>query len=179
METQQSFICSAAKEPATRSKIISPTFDFTIYTDGASRGNPGNAGAGILIIDNKTKKTIVKGSFYLDTKTNNQAEYLALVLAAFLINEQIPKFSKRSFLFFADSELLVKQMNNEYKVKDPILKKLKQLTLSLLDTSKRKFEHVRREKNKIADKLANLGIDKKNGMPAKFTNLLQKNDLFL
>ena len=173
METQQNFISSSKKS------TTSPILDFSVYTDGASRGNPGNAGAGILIIDNKTKKELIKRSFNLDKKTNNQAEYLALVLAAFLINEQIPNFSKHSFLFFADSELLIKQMNNEYKVKDPTLKKLKQLILSLLDTSKRNFQHIRREKNKIADKLANEGIDKKNGIPAKFTNLLQKKDLFL
>lgn len=150
--------------------------NFSVYTDGASRGNPGQSGAGILVVDNN-KKVIIKKYFCLDKRTNNQAEYLALTLAAFLINEEIPDFSQHSFLFYSDSELLVNQMNDKYKVKDPTLKKLKLLTLSLLDTSKRNFKHIRREENTVADKLANKGIDLKIGMSAKFIKLLQKNDL--
>ncbi|MFH1644127.1 MAG: ribonuclease HI family protein [bacterium] len=155
------------------------SYDFTVYTDGASRGNPGKSGAGIFVFDNKKKKEIIKESFYLDTKTNNQAEYLALALAAFLINENIKNFSEYSFQFLADSELLIKQMTNEYKIKDPILKKLKTLIFSILNDSNYNFQHIRREKNTKADELANKGIDSKAGTPHKFTLLLQKNNLFI
>jgi len=152
--------------------------DFKVYIDGASRGNPGQAGAGILILDIKKNKEIIKSSFHLGEKTNNQAEYLAFVLATFLIKEQIPNYSKYNFLFLSDSELLVKQMTGYYKVKEPILKKLQALAISLLCDTNYTFKHVLREKNKIADKLANIGINKKTTLPQKFTDLLEKNHLF-
>jgi len=176
MDNQLSFTFFPSSLKRSSSKI---EYDFKVYIDGASRGNPGQAGAGILVVGNKKNKEIIKTNVYLGEKTNNQAEYLALVLAAFLIKEQINDFAKFSFLILSDSELLVKQMTGLYKVKDPILKKLQTLTISILDDTNYKFKHIPRENNKIADKLANIGINKKTKLPPKFITLLEKNHLFL
>ncbi len=165
MERQTSFL--KAK------KAKSGLFTWEIFIDGAARGNPGPAGAGIYI--KHTDEKIVKKGFYLGKKTNNQAEYLALALAIFLL-EKIGK-NPNKINIFSDSELLVKQMNKEYKVKNPILLQIKSLIDSMLKGTTCKVKHILREKNKIADELANAGIDKKTKIPATFLNLLKKNGI--
>lgn len=179
MKNQLNFIPDPTNKQNSKSENTCDfnTCVFKVYIDGASKGNPGQAGAGVLIV-NKKNKEIIKTSAHLGEKTNNQAEYLALVLAAFLIKEQIADYSRYNFLFFSDSELLVKQMTGFYKVKDPILKKLQTLASSLLYNTNYTFKHIFRENNKIADKLANIGINKKTTLPKKFIDLLEKNHLF-
>ena len=116
----------------------------------------------------------------LEEKTNNQAEYLALALAIFLLKKEISKntFTQQHNLkITSDSELLVKQMNGEYQVKNPILLQLKGLIDSMLQNLNYSFKHVLRENNKIADKLANQGIKNKNKMPSSFINLMAKNNI--
>jgi ribonuclease HI len=137
-----------------------------IFIDGASRNNPGPAGAGVYITC--AGNTIVKSGYYLGKKTNNQAEYLALLIALFLIHKK----SVKKIIIKSDSELLVKQMNGLYQVRNQELKKIKSLVDKLLKHKSWEIKHVLREKNKIADKLANEGIDSKNSLPESFVDFM-------
>lgn len=122
-----------------------------VYIDGAARGNPGPAGIGIHI------QNIKDVYDYIGEATNNVAEYSALLRGL----KEIISLGYKEVHFYSDSELLVKQINGEYRVKNEKLKPLflqaKSLILKLKDFS---ISHVRREKNKEADELANLGIDR-------------------
>lgn len=155
----------------------SNTDKIQIFVDGAARNNPGPAGAGVYITYGKD--ILVKRGFYIGSKTNNQAEYLALALAIFLTRQEIEKnkIQEPNLSVASDSELLVKQMQGLYKVKNPELKKIKALATSLLSDISYSIRHVMREKNTIADALANIGIDKKIPMPADFLTLLVDHDL--
>jgi ribonuclease HI len=144
-----------------------------VFVDGASRGNPGKAGAGIYI--KFDDKEFIKNSAYLGKKTNNQAEYLALLLALFFLKKELLKHKQiPEVVIISDSELLIKQMKGEYQVKNPILLQMKSLIDLLLENIDCKFKHVLREKNKIADELANKGIDSKKAIPVAFKKLLEK-----
>jgi ribonuclease HI len=126
--------------------------------DGGSRGNPGPAGYGVRIeLDDRT---IVDLKQALDHCTNNVAEYNGLLAALrWAADHGITSFTIRS-----DSELLVKQMRGEYKVKNPGLLPLYQEARSLARRIGRvTFEHVRREFNKDADRLANEAMDEAAG----------------
>lgn len=128
-----------------------------LYTDGASRGNPGEAGAGALIED-ESGHILKRHARYIGKATNNQAEYEALVDG---IRAAIG-LGAEELSIFADSELLVKQMNGEYRVKNPDLQEKFREAKSLLSGIGRVIiKHVPREKNKEADALANEAIDKK------------------
>ncbi len=128
-----------------------------VYTDGASRGNPGPASIGVHITD-KNGKSIQEISEYLGEGTNNFAEYSAVIKALELSIEH--KVS--NILIRSDSELLVKQLNGEYKVKSKsiigLYKKVKELLLKIEHYG---FEHVRRENNTKADSLANMALDER------------------
>ncbi len=173
MEHQSSFLKDNKKKESS-----SKPDSWEIFIDGAARGNPGPAGAGIFI--KKNNKTVLEKGIFLGKKTNNQAEYLALALSVFLLQEKFSKKIKKSasIIITSDSELLVKQMKGIYKVKNPILYKIKALTILLQKEIKLKFKHVKREKNKIADNLANIGVDEKGKMPTKFKNMLEKEKVF-
>jgi ribonuclease HI len=127
-----------------------------IYSDGGARGNPGPAGAGVVIYDEKGR-VVSKISKYLGKKTNNQAEYNALILGL----QKAKTFGTSEIDCFLDSELLVRQLNREYRVKDPDLAplfiKIWNLTFGF---KKIKFYYVAREKNEEADKLVNEALDK-------------------
>ncbi len=141
---------------------------WTIFIDGASRGNPGKSGAGIFVEENGN--TLLKKSVYLGSITNNQAEYLALALAIFFTEElcHIKKMSLPSLRIISDSLLLVKQIEGAYSVKNPVLKEMKYCIMKLLSNTSFTIEHVLRQHNKKADALANLGIDQKIPMPEEF-----------
>jgi len=128
-----------------------------IYTDGGSRGNPGPAGAGAVLYNQETEEIIAEISEYLGEQTNNVAEYTALLLAL----QKAKELDAQKVHCRLDSELIVKQMNGEYKVKNEVLAKLFvqiwNLRQQFVDVT---FEHVRREKNKVADKLANEAMDR-------------------
>lgn len=127
-----------------------------IYTDGGARGNPGPAGAGAIIYSGQ--EVIAELKKYLGEATNNVAEYEALILA--LEETKKRKLSDNAVEVRMDSELIVKQMKGEYKVKDKNLKILHSRVRELLkDFSSVSFKHVRREENKEADRLVNEAID--------------------
>ena len=91
-----------------------------IYTDGGARGNPGPAGCGAVIFDENGKSILATHKKYLGEQTNNFAEYSAVVLAL----EEAKKFGAEELQLFLDSELVVKQLNGEYKIKNQDLGKL-------------------------------------------------------
>lgn len=129
-----------------------------IYTDGSSRGNPGPAGIGILIIDDKGNE-VKRISEYIGETTNNIAEYRALLRAVI----ECEKRKIYSVEFFTDSELLVNQLNKVYKIKNEGLKPLYVKLLSkLMNFRDWSIKHIPREENKIADFLANQALDKKS-----------------
>ena len=134
------------------------------FIDGASRGNPGKAGAGIRIVDEEGKFDRGICQYLGDDLTNNQAEYGALIL---LLRELVHNnyyFNDIGRLIISsDSRLMVKQMSGEFKVKNENLAKYYQAAEALLVKLDFpvEFRDIPREENKQADKLANLGIDLK------------------
>ena len=142
-----------------------------IHVDGASRDNPGISGAGIYIHypDNRTKSL----SYYLGKKTNNQAEYLALIFA--LLEMDV----RDELRIFSDSELLVKQIHGDYQVKNGNIKNLYTYACRLLKKFKYTIRHIDREHNKKADKLANLAIDKKIEVSDELKEKLLSEDIQL
>ena len=127
----------------------------TSYIDGASRGNPGPAGIGVIIaIDDKVKTKI---SEFIGKTTNNEAEYRALIKA---LQTAITLGVKR-LRVYSDSELLVKQIRGEYSVKDSNLATLYRKAMELITNFEEfNIEHVGREFNHEADKLANEAIER-------------------
>ncbi|MBI5655140.1 ribonuclease HI family protein [Candidatus Uhrbacteria bacterium] len=132
-----------------------------IYTDGGARGNPGPAGIGVAIYD-ESGKVLEEHAEYLGKTTNNQAEYRAVILGL----QRALALGATSVEVRADSELMVKQANGEYKVKNPDLAKrfleLKNLEIQL--GRRVSYRHVRREQNKHADALSNMAMDKGMGI---------------
>lgn len=125
---------------------------FEAYIDGGSRGNPGEAGIGVHI------PGVVRIAEYLGTGTNNFAEYSALVTAV-----RFAVFSRCDELHvYADSELVVKQINGDYAVKNEGIRLLYDCAQRWIALIPRfSISHVRRENNKHADRLANLAMDKR------------------
>lgn len=127
----------------------------TIYTDGGARGNPGPAGIGCVILDEQGN-AVAEISKCIGEATNNQAEYQALIAGLTKAKE----LGAREIDFFLDSELVVKQLNREYRVKDKELALLFVQAYNLtLGFKKVIFKHIRREKNELADRLVNLALD--------------------
>ncbi|MDD3648439.1 MAG: ribonuclease HI family protein [Candidatus Dojkabacteria bacterium] len=127
-----------------------------VYTDGGARGNPGPAAGGIVIFDEDGKLLAIDAKYFGNT-TNNQAEYQALELAIKLL---IKRNITGRILCYLDSELAVKQLKGEYKVKNSGIARVKEKIDGLLKTFQSiEFIHVRREENKFADKLVNVILD--------------------
>ena len=134
---------------------------FTVYTDGASKGNPGEAAIGVVcfkqestslsqfIGDQESAKFTI--SERIGKATNNEAEYTSIIEA--LKNLQKEKIEAATI--YMDSELVVKQLNGQYKVKSPTLKVYYEKAKLLLNKGTYSVKHVRRENNQIADYLAN------------------------
>jgi ribonuclease HI len=126
-----------------------------MHTDGGARGNPGPAGIGVVISD-KSGNIIKEISRKIGKATNNVAEYTALLAGL----EEAKKLKVLEIDIYMDSELVVKQLKREYKVRDENLAKLFIKAWNLLCGFKRySLNHIPREKNKKADKLVNIAID--------------------
>lgn len=134
----------------------------TIFTDGGARGNPGPAGAGAVILDEKGR-TLKEISDYLGEATNNAAEYEALIRALLAAKKLFHSaFFGLEVDVRMDSELIVRQMQGKYKVKAPELKpRFVQVQALIAQAKKVSFTHVRREQNKHADRLVNEAIDRR------------------
>ena len=129
---------------------------FLAYTDGASRGNPGDSGIGIFVKDEHGNR-LLSVSGFIGQATNNLAEYTALLALV----KRVKKLGCSHLVVHSDSELMVRQMTGEYRVRDQQIGKLWQKIRNILDKGLFKFEirHIPREMNGEADRLANMGID--------------------
>lgn len=134
----------------------------TIYTDGGSRGNPGKAAIGVVFCNERDQIIKKYGECIGDNLTNNDAEYSAVIFALkkfkALFGKAIATTSDVEIR--ADSELVVKQLNGEYRLQDP---KIQQFFIEIwnlkFDFKSVKFKHIPREKNKEADRLVNEALD--------------------
>ena len=128
-----------------------------LRTDGASRGNPGHAAAGV-VIEAEDGTLLAKGKRYLGIMTNNQAEYLALILGL----KAVERYKPSALRIYLDSELVVRQMRGEYKVKDEALRaRFDEASARVRLLPNVSFEHVLRGKNRLADALANEALDER------------------
>lgn len=127
-----------------------------IYSDGGARGNPGHAGIGAVLYTPEKLEKIASLKKYIGHGTNNQAEYLALLMGI----EKAKELQAEEVDCYLDSELVVKQLKREYKVKNPELAKIFVKIWNLtLEFKKITFTHVPRAENKEADSLVNQAID--------------------
>ncbi len=138
----------AERESAAGKKVI-------LYTDGASRGNPGLAGAGFLLLDEK-EVLLDEGKTFLGERTNNEAEYEALIAGLKLAR----RLGCLEVEVRADSQLMVRQLTGQYRVKNkrliPLALEVKKLAAAFARVT---YHHVPRAENARADKLANQAID--------------------
>jgi len=129
---------------------------FSLYTDGGARGNPGPGAVGVIIKENS--KIVKKISKFIGKTTNNQAEYQALILGL----GELHKLTKGFVQCFLDSELIVKQLKGEYKVKDkkliPLYNKVRELAQRFKEV---KFVHIPRFRNKEADRMVNEELNRR------------------
>lgn len=157
-------VCSAPEQPAPI--VQNAPMDtkktcavrFRLFTDGASRGNPGQAGAGAVLLTDQGEE-LVACSIYLGTCTNNVAEYRALILGL----DKALLAGCTNVAISLDSELIVRQVQGSYKVKNEALVPLfQQVRERLARMQHWSISHVPRAQNARADQLANQGIDQKN-----------------
>ncbi|MFA9479936.1 ribonuclease HI family protein [Phycisphaerales bacterium AB-hyl4] len=127
-----------------------------IHIDGGSRGNPGPAGVGVVLHDADTRKPVHEAGYFVGRTTNNVAEYTGLLRALEIAHEH----NAASVTVHSDSQLMVRQLHGQYKVKSADLKPLFDKARQALGRFKQwKLDHVPREKNERADELANLAMD--------------------
>ena len=128
-----------------------------VRTDGGARGNPGPAGIGVVIEDVETDEVVEEHAQFLGRATNNQAEYKAVILAL----ERALALGAKEVEVLADSELLVRQANGDYRVKNIDLQaRFREMKSLERQIGKVHYRHVRREMNKAADALANQAMDR-------------------
>lgn len=129
----------------------------TIFTDGASRGNPGQASYGFVIFD-EDKNLVFEEGKYLGIQTNNFAEYSAVLASLVYVKTNLPH--ARVLNFFLDSQLVASQLSGKYKIKSenliPLIDKIKKVSQ---DFEKINYQHIPRAKNSHADRLANYALD--------------------
>lgn len=127
--------------------------NITLFTDGGARGNPGPAAIGAVAYDGSRQLWALKR--YIGETTNNQAEYQALIAGLSEIN-----ITSKHVICYLDSELVVKQLRGEYRVKDKDLQPLVRDIIELiLKFDRVEFHHIPREKNALADSLVNQALD--------------------
>lgn len=131
----------------------------TVFTDGASRGNPGQASYGFVIRDHKGQVLYEEGK-RLGITTNNVAEYTAVKESLRYIRESFFRDLSLKVQYFADSRLVVEQLSGRFKIKSPHLRilidEIRNLEKKIGEVT---YTHIRRELNKDADRLANLALD--------------------
>jgi ribonuclease HI len=131
--------------------------DYFLYTDGACRGNPGESGAGVVVLD-KEGNVIRELTKYLGKNTNNTAEYRALILGL----REVLELGGTMVHIFSDSELMVRQLTKAYSVRNERLMVLYNEVNELLGRfAGYDIRHISREKNRHADRLANRAIDER------------------
>ena len=136
---------------------------YKLFTDGGARGNPGPAAAGAILFDEQDH-LIWFDSKYLGHTTNNKAEYQAILHGIKGFKKSIDDLHDTNIKLtcYLDSELIVKQLNGEYKIKDSTLKTIYERVMEQVTGFEVEFIHIYREKNKFADKLVNICLDAAN-----------------
>lgn len=140
---------------------------FIIFTDGGSRGNPGKAGIGVVICNEKGQEIKKFGEYLGDNLTNNDAEYSAIIFALKKFKSVFGKALTQvaDIEIKADSELVVKQLNGDYRLTDL---KIQQFFIEIwnlkFDFKSVKVKHIPREKNKEADRLVNEALDQQEAV---------------
>jgi ribonuclease HI len=130
--------------------------ELKLYTDGCARGNPGPAGAGYIIMNMEGKELASGFKFLGENHTNNEAEYGALIIGL----SNCIKHSKGIIHAYSDSELLIKQLKGIYRITKPHLQELAENVHKIMaGFQKVIFNHIKREKNALADELANKAVD--------------------
>lgn len=135
---------------------------FIIYTDGGSRGNPGKAAIGVVICNEKEQEVKKYGEYLGDGLTNNDVEYQAIIFALKKFKALFgKKLSENTDIEIrSDSELVVKQLNGNYRLENP---KIQQFFIEIwnlkFDFKSIKFKHIPRERNREADRLVNEALD--------------------
>ncbi|QEV17843.1 bifunctional RNase H/acid phosphatase [Streptomyces alboniger] len=130
--------------------------EFIVEADGGSRGNPGPAGYGSVVIDAATGETLMEAAEYIGVATNNVAEYKGLVAGLKAAHQLDPAASVHVRM---DSKLVVEQMSGRWKIKHPDMKPLAAEAARVFPASQVTYEWIPREKNKHADRLANEAMD--------------------
>lgn len=151
----------------------SKSVHWKLFVDGASRNNPGPSGAGIFLV--KNGEPLEQRGFFLGIKTNNQAEYLALLLGLYLVGKHFKVGDHLEVI--SDSQLLIRQLQGMYKVKNSDLQALHAVAKGMLAHLKHTTMHVLRNENVHADRLANEGLDKKIKVPDEFLTLLAQHNI--
>ncbi|UCF88640.1 MAG: ribonuclease HI family protein [bacterium] len=142
---------------AMAARVQPPTTTAVLSVDGAARGNPGEAGAGVVL--QTPDGAVLRMGEYLGEATNNTAEYKALLAGM----KKAADLGIREMQVRSDSELMIKQLNGLYKVKSPHLQDLYFSVIKAISAFDRvTFEHIPREENREADRMANLAIDAKD-----------------
>jgi len=132
--------------------------NLSIHVDGGARGNPGPAGIAVVLKNEDTGKPVHEAGYYIGRATNNVAEYSALIRSL----ELAQQYNAASVRIHSDSELMVKQITGEYRVKSPDLQELfERVQMLLLRFDTWQIKHVYREQNKKADQLVNMALDAK------------------
>ena len=131
-----------------------------IYTDGGSRGNPGISGYGVVVTD-ASGQTIHQEAKFLGVKTNNEAEYMGFIAALNWLKNHHSQLKITSIDFFSDSQLIIRQIKGQYKVKAknllPLFNSAKSLIVQI--DLPIQFQDIRRHHNQLADTLANQAMD--------------------
>lgn len=146
-----------------------------LYIDGASRNNPGPAGVGIAIFKNGAP--FLKNGFFVGIRTNNQAEYLALLFGLCMLERCIA--SGDHVEIFSDSQLLVRQILGQYKIKNQGIQQFAFVAKQIVMQQRYSITHIERKLNKDADAMANYGIDTAQLPPDDIQLLLRQHGIFL
>ncbi|HZW61204.1 MAG TPA: ribonuclease HI family protein [Candidatus Babeliales bacterium] len=152
---------------------LAPINFWKLCIDGAARNNPGPAAVGIYLL--KNDQPIQEQGFYLGVKTNNQAEYLSLLIGIYYLKQHVNY--NDPVLIASDSQLLVRQLQGSYKVKHPELKPFYTFAKKMLNDFNYSIEHVAREDNIQADALANKGIDENISVPQEIKEWLRSHEI--
>lgn len=171
---QLSFLHHDSRSEQNTPEIKKAVSFWKLFIDGASRNNPGPSGAGIVLF--KDGKPCIKKGYYLNTKTNNQAEYLALLIGMYYV-QQSGVAAQEPLAIYSDSQLMISQLSGVYQVKNSALKKYYDAALALLRTYNYTLHHVLRHNNTDADELANSGIDKRVVVPEACIAMMQSYDI--
>lgn len=135
--------------------------NLTIYTDGGSRGNPGESACAFIVFNNQ--EIIHQQGLYLGKKTNNEAEYLGVLSSLKWLKTNQEKINFNQVTWLCDSLLIVEQISGRWQIKNPNMRILRaecfQLIIELFPTLNYEFKHIEREKNTLADALVNEILD--------------------